>query len=242
MSARDAPTAVLVVEDDAAIAEMTRFSLENAGFSVVVAGSAEQGLEHVAKILPDVIVVDWMLPGLSGIALVGRLRAEQRTRSLPIIMVTARAQEDDRVSGLERGVDDYLTKPFSPRELVARIRAVLRRRAPEQSDEVLSIGPLTLDPGSHTVRLDQRPLDVGPTEFKLLRFLMTQPGRVFTRTQLLDRVWGDHVFLEERTIDVHIRRLRVALGDGGEDLVQTVRGVGYRLALADALKSEKSEE
>ena len=224
------PTTVLVVEDDPAIQELVKFTLEEAGFGVIVAASAEDALARISAILPDVALIDWMLPGMSGLALAQRIRAEARTRPLPIIMLTARAAESDRVAGLEQGADDYLTKPFSPRELVARIRAVLRRRAPEQSDEVLEVGPLRLDPGSHSVTWQNRALEIGPTEFKLLRFLMTQPGRVFTRAQLLDKVWGDHVFIEERTVDVHVRRLRLALGVDGEALVETVRGVGYKLA------------
>ena len=222
-------TTVLVVEDDPAIHELVRFTLEGAGFGVVHAASAEQAIDLVNAVLPDIVLVDWMLPGMSGLALAQRLRAEARSRALPIIMVTARAAESDRVAGLEQGADDYLTKPFSPRELVARVRAVLRRRTPEQSDEVLTVGPLRLDPVSHTVSLNGQRLEVGPTEFRLLRFLLTQPERVFTRAQLLDRVWGDHVFIEERTVDVHVRRLRLALGTENEDLVETVRGVGYKL-------------
>jgi two-component system phosphate regulon response regulator PhoB len=225
-----APTTVLVVEDDPTIHELVRFTLEEAGFGVVAASSAEQALDRLREVLPDVVLIDWMLPGMTGLALAQRVRAEARTRALPIIMVTARAQEADRVAGLEQGADDYITKPFSPRELVARIRAVLRRRAPEQAGDVLEVGPLRLDPSSHTVSINGTPLDMGPTEFKLLRFLMTQPGRVFTRAQLLDKVWGDHVFIEERTIDVHVRRLRLALGADGESMIETVRGVGYKLA------------
>ena len=223
------PITVLVVEDDPAIQELVRFTLTDAGFVVTVAVNAEEALQRIYAVLPDVAILDWMLPGVSGLTLARQLRAEARTRPLPIIMLTARAAEADRVAGLEEGADDYLTKPFSPRELVARIRALLRRRAPDRADEVLEVGRLRLDPFSHSVSLDGDTLDMGPTEFKLLRYLMTQPDRVFSRAQLLDKVWGDHVFIEERTIDVHVRRLRLALGRDGEALLETVRGVGYKL-------------
>jgi len=221
---------ILVVEDDEAIHELVRFTLEDAGFEAMHAATAEKAIAALNDRLPDLVLIDWMLPGMSGLQLAQRIGADSRLRGLPIIMVTARAQEADRVAGLEQGADDYLTKPFSPRELVARIRAVLRRRAPERGQEPLLVGRLRLDPASHAVTLDGRTLEMGPTEFKLLRFLMSQPGRVFTRAQLLDKVWGDHVFIEERTVDVHVRRLRVALGTDAEQLIETVRGVGYKLA------------
>jgi two-component system phosphate regulon response regulator PhoB len=225
-----ATSTILVVEDDPAISELVRFTLESAGFEVCHVTSAEQALAAVAERLPDLALLDWMLPGMSGLALAQKLAGDPRSRDLPIIMLTAKAQESDRVAGLEQGADDYLTKPFSPRELVARVRAVLRRRAPDRSQETLQVGALKLDPTSHTVSWGDRALDMGPTEFRLLRFLMSQPGRVFSRAQLLDKVWGDHVFIEERTVDVHVRRLRVALGADAEHLLETVRGVGYRLA------------
>lgn len=221
-------TSILVVEDDPAIHELVRFTLEGAGFDVVHAADAEQAIQRVNAVLPDVALIDWMLPGMSGLTLAQRLRGQARTKTLPIIMVTARAAEGDRVAGLEQGADDYITKPFSPRELVARVRALLRRRAPEQSDEVLELSGLRLDPGAHSVIRAGKSIEIGPTEFRVLRFLMAQPDRVFSRAQLLDGVWGDHVFIEERTVDVHIRRLRVALGDDAESLVETVRGVGYK--------------
>lgn len=226
----NATSTILVVEDDPAISELVRFTLESAGFAVCHVTSAEQALAAVAERLPDLALLDWMLPGMSGLALAQKLATDPRSRDLPIIMLTAKAQESDRVAGLEQGADDYLTKPFSPRELVARVRAVLRRRAPDRSQETLQVGALKLDPTSHTVSWDERSLEMGPTEFRLLRFLMSQPGRVFSRAQLLDKVWGDHVFIEERTVDVHVRRLRVALGADAEHLLETVRGVGYRLA------------
>lgn len=221
---------ILVVEDDPAIGELVRFTLESADFAVVHVPSAEQAVAAIAGKLPDLALLDWMLPGMSGLALAQKLHADPRTRELPIIMLTAKADEPDRVAGLEQGADDYLTKPFSPRELVARVRAVLRRRSPDRAQEALQVGALRLDPTSHTAYHGDRVLDMGPTEFRLLRFLMSQPGRVFSRAQLLDKVWGDHVFIEERTVDVHVRRLRVALGADAEHLVETVRGVGYRLA------------
>lgn len=223
-------THILFVEDDSAIVELVRYTVERAGFEFAHAGSAEQAIAHINETLPDVVLIDWMLPGMSGLALAQRLRREARTRGVGIIMLTARVEESDRIAGLEYGADDYLTKPFSPRELLARIRAVLRRRAPELGLETLSVGPLALDPETYTVTLQHRRLELAPTEFRLLRVLMAQPGRVFTRPQLLDKVWGDAAFIEERTVDVHVRRLRVALGAQGESLLETVRGVGYRLA------------
>ena len=188
--------------------------------------------------LPDAVLIDWMLPNKSGLALARELRETERTASLPLIIVTARGEESDRVKGLDQGADDYVVKPFSPRELIARIQAVLRRRAPHASDAELTAGGLTLSPVSHEVMLNGKAVELGPTEFRLLHFFLAHPERVYTRAQLLDQVWGDHVFIEERTVDVHIRRLRVALGsngDDGEDLIRTVRGSGYKLsALAKA--------
>jgi two-component system phosphate regulon response regulator PhoB len=181
--------------------------------------------------LPDLILLDWMLPGMSGVDFARRLRADERTREVPIIMLTARTEERDKVLGLETGADDYITKPFSPRELVARIKAVLRRRAPQVTEDVVEIGKLRLDPVTHRVAAAGDPISLGPTEFRLLHYLMTHPERVHSRTQLLDGVWGDHVFVEERTVDVHVRRLRSALEPSGTDaLIQTVRGAGYRLS------------
>jgi two-component system phosphate regulon response regulator PhoB len=182
--------------------------------------------------LPDLLLLDWMLPGQSGLAFAKQLRADARTKELPVIMVTARSDEADRVAGLEAWVDDYVTKPFSPRELKARIKSVLRRRAPEAAQEPLAAGSLKLDPVTHRVSVDGKPVPLGPTEFRLLRFFLARPERVHSRTQLLDQVWGDHVYIEERTIDVHIRRLRLALEPFGQDgLIETVRGSGYRLAV-----------
>lgn len=225
------PASILIVEDEPAIQEVLKFNLGLHGHEAVAAGDAESALRLLHGPLPDLILLDWMLPGLSGVDLAKRLRADPRLKDIPIIMLTARAEERDKVLGLEIGADDYITKPFSPRELMARIKAVLRRRAPEIGDDLVSIGDLRLDPASHRVRGGDVPIDLGPTEFRLLHFLMTHPERVYSRSQLLDHVWGDHVFVEERTVDVHIRRLRGALEATGHDrLIQTVRGAGYRLS------------
>ena len=226
---------IIVVEDDPAIQEMLRYSLVQAGFGVRLASSAEEGLTAVRQVLPDVLLVDLMLPGMSGTTLLRQIRQDPRTREIPTIMVTARADEADRVAGLETGADDYVTKPFSPRELVARIRAVLRRRAPQHSGEVLEVGGLRLDPTAHTVNYRGKAIDLGPTEFKLLQYLLAHPGRVFSRQQLLNGVWGDHRFIEERTVDVYVRRLRAGLGPEAERLVETIRGVGYKLLPPSAL-------
>jgi two-component system phosphate regulon response regulator PhoB len=224
-------TSILVVEDEPAIQELLRLNLEDAGFTVHTVADAESAQAQIRSALPDLILLDWMLPGQSGLAFARTLRADARTRELPIIMVTARADEADRVSGLEAWVDDYVTKPFSPRELKARIKTVLRRRAPESAQEILTIGALMLDPTTHRVTADGMAVELGPTEFRLLKFFMARPERVHSRTHLLDQVWGDHVYIEERTIDVHIRRLRLALEPYGKSrMLETVRGSGYRLA------------
>ena len=222
-------TTILVVEDEPAILELVSVNLRHAGFQVVRATSAEEGETVIRHELPDLLVLDWMLPGQSGVGLARKLRADERTRELPIIMLTARVHEEDKIQGLEAGADDYVTKPFSPKELVARIRAVLRRRAPHLAGEAVEIGTLSLNPATHRVLADGQPVELGPTEFRLLFFFMTHPERVYSRAQLLDEVWGDHVFIEERTVDVHIRRLRAALEPSGhQDLIETVRGTGYR--------------
>ena len=225
------PASILVVEDEPAIQELIAINLEHAGHAVLRADNAEQAANLVREVLPDVVLLDWMLPGQSGIAFARRLREDDRTRDIPIIMLTARGTEADKVAGLESGADDYITKPFSPRELMARIKAVLRRRSPQLTDETVVIDGLKLDPVAHRISAGDTRLELGPTEFRLLHFLMTHPERVHSRTQLLDQVWGDHVFVEERTVDVHIRRLRLSLEVSGHDrLIQTVRGSGYRLA------------
>jgi two-component system phosphate regulon response regulator PhoB len=221
---------ILIVEDEPAIAELIALHLRHEGHEVRRAADAAEAAERVREALPDLVVLDWMLPGESGVALARRWRADARTRELPIIMLTARSEERDLVQGLDAGADDYLTKPFKPSELMARIRAVLRRKLPEALDAPVAVGELTLDPSTRRVRFGRDELALGPTEFRLLRFLMTYPERVHSRAQLLDRVWGDHVFIEERTVDVHIKRLRGALAPAGcADLIETVRGAGYRL-------------
>jgi two-component system phosphate regulon response regulator PhoB len=239
---------VLVVEDETAIAELIAINLRHAGFEVTCVGDAESAQRAVDRVLPDVVLVDWMLPGSgaasSGVQLARRWRAEARTRELPIIMLTARADEADKVTGLEAGADDYLTKPFSTKELLARIRAVLRRKAPETLDTAVEVGGLRLDPATRRVTRrvaggqggdETRDVKLGPTEFRLLHFLMTHPERVHSRAQLLDRVWGDHVFIEERTVDVHVKRLREALAPVQcSGLIETVRGAGYRLTQVSA--------
>ena len=227
-------SSVLVVEDEAAIAELVSINLRHAGFEVRLAVSAEAAQAQINLILPDLVLLDWMLPGQSGLQLARRWRTEARTRDLPIIMLTARAGESDKIGGLDAGADDYLTKPFSTNELLARIRAVLRRRAPEALDSAVEVGGLQLDPATRRVsrRMGEqlREVKLGPTEFRLLHFFMTHPERVHSRAQLLDRVWGDHVFIEERTVDVHVKRLREALSPVDcATLIDTVRGAGYRL-------------
>lgn len=221
---------ILVVEDESAIAELISINLRHAGHEVTIAATAEQAQREVDAMLPDLVVLDWMLPGQSGIAVARRWRGDERTRALPIIMLTARSEESDKVAGLDAGADDYLTKPFSTNELMARIRAVLRRKAPETLDELVEVAGLKLDPATRRVSHGERELKMGPTEFRLLHFFMTHPERVHSRAQLLDRVWGDHVFIEERTVDVHVKRLREALTPAGcATMVETVRGAGYRL-------------
>ena len=222
---------ILVVEDEPTIQSLIEINLRRAGHAVQLAPDAETARRLIQDALPDLVLLDWMLPGMSGVDLARLLRSEARTRRLPIIMLTARAEERDKIEGLELGADDYVTKPFSPRELVARIRAVLRRHAPQATEDTVELGGLRLDPATHRITAGSVELSLGPTEFRLLHFLMTHPERVHSRAQLLDQVWGDHVFVEERTVDVHIRRLRAALEAGGYDaLIQTVRGSGYRIS------------
>ena len=224
---------ILLVEDEPGIQELLKFNLVQAGHQVTAAGDAENALQFLKSTLPDVILLDWMLPGMSGIDLCRRLRQDERYGPVPIIMLTARGEERDKVLGLDTGADDYITKPFSPRELMSRIKAVLRRRAPQMTDEPVEIAGLRLDPVSHRVSGKNKQLDLGPTEFRLLHFFMTHAERVYARAQLLDQVWGDDVFVEERTVDVHIRRLRMALEPSGHaEMIQTVRGSGYRFSAA----------
>lgn len=225
------PANILVVEDEPAIQELLAFNLTQAGHNPIRAMSVEQALQLMRETLPDLIILDWMLPGMSGIDFARRLKSDDYSKAIPIIMLTARGEEIDKVRGLEVGADDYVTKPFSPRELNARIKAVLRRRAPQMTDDPIEIGGLRLDPSTHRVTGNGTALDLGPTEFRLLHYLMSNPERVHSRSQVLDRVWGDRVFVEDRTVDVHIRRLRKALeASGHEDMIQTVRGVGYRFS------------
>lgn len=222
---------VLVVEDESAIREMIAFNLRRAGFQAREAADSRSARRAIADRVPDLILLDWMLPDVSGLELARALKREGDTRDIPIIMLTARADEDDKIRGLDSGADDYITKPFSSRELIARIHAVLRRAHPEGEDERVTAGTLTLNVASHRVTAGGAKVDLGPTEFRLLRFLMGRPERVFSRSQLLDRVWGGNVYVEERTVDVHIRRLRKALEPSGTDAyIQTVRGAGYRFS------------
>jgi two-component system, OmpR family, phosphate regulon response regulator PhoB len=225
----------LIVEDEPAISELLAINMRHNGFEPVLCVDGEQAQRELDAVLPDIILLDWMLPGTSGITLARKWRSHERTRHVPILLLTARSEETDKIQGLDAGADDYITKPFSVQELMARVRAILRRRAPEQTAQALSIGALELDSATHRVSWQGADLKVGPTEFKLLRYLMAHPERVHSRAQLLDKVWGDHVFIEERTVDVHIKRLREAL-QGAGSMIDTVRGAGYRIT-AQALAS-----
>ena len=225
------PANILVIEDEPAIQELLALNLTQAGHNPIRALSVEQAQQLMREMQPDLIILDWMLPGMSGIEFARRLKSDEYSKGIPIIMLTARGEESDKVRGLDVGADDYVTKPFSPRELTARIKAVLRRRAPQMTDDPIELGGLRLDPVTHRVTGNGAALDLGPTEFKLLQYLMSNPERVHSRAQVLDRVWGDRVFVEDRTVDVHIRRLRQALAASGhEEMIQTVRGVGYRFS------------
>jgi two-component system, OmpR family, phosphate regulon response regulator PhoB len=219
---------VLIVEDEPSIAELIAVNLRHNGFQPVWSEDGDSAQREIDAVLPDVILLDWMLPGQNGLMLARKWRADSRTKGIPILMLTARGDEPDKVAGLDAGADDYISKPFSTQELLARIRAVLRRRAPERVDDLVTVGELQLDSGTYRVSYQGAPLKVGPTEFKLLNYLMKHAERVHSRSQLLDKVWGDHVFIEERTVDVHVKRLRESLGAAGV-LVETVRGAGYRL-------------
>ena len=232
--------AVLVVEDESSIAELIVINLRHNGFKTIWAMDSATAEREIESALPDLILLDWMLPGESGLTLAKRWRSQSRTKDVPIIMLTARGDETDRVAGLDAGADDYITKPFSTKELLARVRAVLRRRTPEQVGETLTIAGLSLDSATHRVSFSGEPLKLGPTEFKMLHYLMRNAERVHSRSQLLDGVWGDHVYIEERTVDVHVKRLREALMQAGP-MVETVRGAGYRLTAKPSLllSSEK---
>jgi two-component system phosphate regulon response regulator PhoB len=222
---------ILIVEDEIAISDMIGFTVERAGYSWSSAIDTKEAALKIADRVPDLILLDWMLPGISGIDYARRLRKEEYTREVPIIMLTARGEESDKLKGFDAGADDYMSKPFSPKELVARIKAVLRRASPLREDAICQVHDLRLDASSHRVTVGEQTVEMGPTEFKLLQFLMTHPERVYSRTQLLDLVWGSNVYIEDRTVDVHIRRLRKALGQFDYDrLIQTVRGAGYRFS------------
>ncbi|WP_416305474.1 phosphate regulon transcriptional regulator PhoB [Neptunicella sp. SCSIO 80796] len=225
-------TRILIVEDEAPIREMLGFIVEQHGFQSIEAEDFDTGLEKVVEPLPDLILLDWMMPGGNGIQFAKQLKANDFTRNIPVIMLTARGEEEDKIKGLDVGADDYITKPFSPKELIARVKAVLRRVSPTSLDDEVEFKGLKLDPVSHRVTANGDALDMGPTEFRLLHFFMTHPERVYSREQLLDFVWGTNVYVEDRTVDVHIRRLRKAISlYGHDDLVQTVRGAGYRFSI-----------
>ena len=222
---------ILVIEDEPAIQELVAYTCSTEGYTVRRADSVDAGRDAIDRELPDMVLLDWMLPDRPGIELLKDLRAHERTKVMPVIMLTAKGNEADKVVGLDTGADDYVVKPFSPRELLSRMRAVFRRRAPEHSGDALEYGPLTIDPLRHEILVAGTAIKMGLAEFKLLKFLISHPERVFSRTQLLDSVWGDHVFIEERTVDVHVRRLRKALMPvNAQHLLQTVRGLGYRLS------------
>jgi two-component system phosphate regulon response regulator PhoB len=221
---------ILVVEDEAPLVTLLRYNLEGAGFEVADAPDGEEALLAISERKPDLILLDWMLPLVSGLEVCRQIRRKPETRDIPIIMLTARGEEEDRIRGLDNGADDYITKPFSPSELLARVRAILRRTRPALSTEILRYDDLTMDIASHRVARGSRQIHLGPTEFRLLRYLLEHPGRVFSREQLLDAVWGHDVYVEPRTVDVHIRRLRQALnGRNEQDLIRTVRAAGYAL-------------
>lgn len=225
---------ILIVEDEPAVRDMIGLTLEQAGYQWVYAENVAQARSQLQDHNPDLVLLDWMLPDISGLDFARQLRQDETTKDLPIILLTARDAENDKIRGLEVGTDDYITKPFSPRELIARIKAVLRRTGHGQEETVITLGHLKMDGVAHRVAVDDHNIKLGPTEFRLLQFLMTHPDRVFNRDQLLDRVWGRNVYIDDRTVDVHIRRLRKALSPYGCDhMIQTVRGAGYRLSLQE---------
>jgi two-component system, OmpR family, phosphate regulon response regulator PhoB len=222
-------TTILIVEDEPSIVELVTFALREAGWNTFAAGTAAEAWEFIQRRTPQLVLLDWMLPDQSGLRLLSRIRADRQLHEIPVIMLTAKSMEEDKVAGLDNGADDYITKPFSPRELVARIKALLRRKAPEHAQSLMAAGPVTLDPVSCSVQLHGQKIDIGHAEFKLLKFFLAHPERVFSRSQLLDKVWGDHVVIEERTVDVHVLRLRKVLKEA-ESLIKTVRSVGYMLS------------
>ena len=231
---------ILVIEDEPAIAELISVNLRHGGFDAVIAFDSVTAQHELDSELPDAILLDWMLPGQSGLSLARQWRKHPRTKGIPILMLTARGDELDKVAGLDAGADDYITKPFSTQEMLARIRAVLRRRTPESLDDSVTVGSLVLDAGTHRISFQNQELKLGPTEFKLLHHLMKNAERVHSRSSLLDKVWGDHVFIEERTVDVHVKRLRESLG-AAASMVETVRGAGYRLTAMSSLPASQSE-
>ncbi len=222
-------TTVLIVEDEPAIVELVKFSLRESGWNICAVQSAGEAWEFIAHRTPQLMLLDWMLPDQTGLRLLSRIRADRQFNEMPVIMLTAKSMEEDKLAGLNTGADDYVTKPFSPRELLARAKALLRRKSPEHAQATMHAGPVTLDPVSCSVLLDNQKIDIGHAEFKLLKFFLAHPERVFSRSQLLDKVWGDHVVIEERTVDVHVLRLRKALKEA-ERLIKTVRSVGYMLS------------
>lgn len=222
-------TTILLVEDEPAIVELVRFTLTAANWDACAVGSAAEAWEFMRQRMPQLILLDWMLPDQSGLRLLARIRADRQFQQVPVIMLTAKSMEEDKIAGLDTGADDYITKPFSPRELTSRIRALLRRKSPEHGERAMSAGGVTLDPIDFSVSIADEKIEIGHAEFKLLKFFLAHPDRVFSRSQLLDKVWGDHVVIEERTVDVHVLRLRKALKDAGS-LIKTVRSVGYMLS------------
>lgn len=222
-------TTILIVEDEPSIVELVTFTLKEAGWNTFAVNSASEAWEFIQRRMPHMVLLDWMLPDQTGLRLLSRIRGDRQLNELPVIMLTAKSMEEDKIAGLDNGADDYITKPFSPRELTARIKALLRRKTPEHAQSLMSAGPVTLDPVSCSVMLHEQKIDIGHAEFKLLKFFLAHPERVFSRSQLLDKVWGDHVVIEERTVDVHVLRLRKALKDA-ESLIKTVRSVGYMLS------------
>jgi two-component system phosphate regulon response regulator PhoB len=228
MAAAEKPT-ILIVEDEPSIIELVTFTLKEAGWNVAAVQTTADAWNFIQQRLPQLILLDWMLPDQSGLRLLSRIRGDRQFNELPIIMLTAKSMEEDKIAGLDNGADDYVTKPFSPRELTARINALLRRKTPEHSQTLLTAGQIKLDPVSCSVSIDNEKIDIGHAEFKLLKFFLAHPERVFSRSQLLDKVWGDHVVIEERTVDVHVLRLRKALKEA-EHLIKTVRSVGYMLS------------
>jgi two-component system phosphate regulon response regulator PhoB len=230
-------TTIMVVEDEPAVREMITFVLDQSGYATLGAGSVDEARSHLANHPPDLILMDWMLPGVSGVEFTRELKQDPMTREIPVIMLTARGEEDDKIRGLECGAEDYVTKPFSPRELMARIKVILRRLAPHATEETVVAGDLRLDPSAYRVSVDGKVVELGPTEFKLLHFFMTHRDKVYSRSRLLDKVWGTNVYIEERTVDVHVRRLRQTLEPFKlEGLIQTVRGAGYRFSEQVAVK------